>query len=255
MRLHSTFRPSHNNSHPRTRCNCSTSYRPRITQRASGIAPPPPDRPGQQRRACIPRRVALHSGPPRNATTSPHVPILRHIRHPASASASVMSRQRSPAPPTLPPKDSSSSLASSYRRSNYVNNDLAEAVRDSVQFGSKQSSPNIDFSDPSGFKQRPSSSLNPPVPRRTPSPRLPINNERPQNGASDDYYNNHNNRVSFVPAMMGQPQLPSQRVISAQNPFESDEIEPPPGPLRPPGVQAAAGRQKLARAQTAQGAK
>lgn len=175
----------------------------------------------------------------------------------AKALRVIMSRQRSPAPPHLPPKDSSSSLSSTHSASRptsrHINIDLAEAVRDSVQIGGKsaQASPNLDFSSTSRFRQSPNlpqqPSLNPLVPRRTPSPNPPQN----QNSAlRADNHNITANRMSYL-----QPELPSQRVISSQNPFESDEIEPPPGPIRQPVRSASGdalngGRGKLTRAQT-----
>jgi len=164
-----------------------------------------------------------------------------------------MSRQRSPAPP-IPPKDSSSSLSSSYRSaqrptSNYINASLAEAVRDSVQIGGRsgQLSPGLDFSSSSGFKQSPNvpqhPSLGAAIPRRTPSPHLPQNSALLADTRGS-------NRMSYL-----QPELPSQRIISHQNPFESDEIEPPLGPVRQPvkmtsGEGLNIGKGKLSRAQT-----
>lgn len=173
-------------------------------------------------------------------------------------------RQRSPAPPTLPPKDSSSSLASSYHsttssrhssirpKSSFVNNDLAEAVRDSIHIGPKDgsnpNSPNIDFSSSTGSRLPNPPSLNPLVPRRTPSPRIP--SDPPILVAPKA------NRMSYL-----QPQLPSQRILSSQNPFESDELEPPL-PVQQPNLrtvnenggdvmgQGGYSRTKLARAQS-----
>lgn len=179
-------------------------------------------------------------------------------------------RQQSPAlAPPLPPKDSST------RSSRYldVDVDLAEAVRNSVQIGDSAPNsnntkpkagsngghyqhPSIDFSAPSGILQLPqlqtgvsppseyqyttSRSLNPLVPRRTPSP-------------NDNHLNRHTlynppMQDNMQSAHQQQPQLPSQRIISSQNPFEQDEMEPPAGPVRPPGSQ----RQKVVRSQTAQ---
>lgn len=179
-------------------------------------------------------------------------------------------RQQSPAlAPPLPPKDSST------RSSRYldVDVDLAEAVRNSVQIGDSAPNsnntkpkpgsngghyqhPSIDFSAPSGILQLPqlqtgvsppseyqyttSRSLNPLVPRRTPSP-------------NDNHLNRHTlynppTQDNMQSAHQQQPQLPSQRIISSQNPFEQDEMEPPAGPVRPPGSQ----RQKVVRSQTAQ---
>ena len=169
-----------------------------------------------------------------------------------------MSRQRSPVPPTLPPKDSSSSLHSSFHsirpNSRYINADLAEAVRDSVQIRSENSSPvpgDIDFSAPSSTYPvnnnqhlNPNStirlvtppSLVPLVPRRSPSPR--INKPNPDIGIET----RKDNRMSYI-----QLQLPSQRIISAENPFETDELDSfQQTRLAGDGN----GRHKLARAQT-----
>jgi len=165
-----------------------------------------------------------------------------------------MSRQRSPAPPTLPPKDNPSSFhtsslhSNSRPTSNHINVDLAEAVRASVHIGGKSAldSPGLDFSATSGLRAQPNrpqqSSFHPLVPNRTLSP-------NPPPGSSLGIDQKGSNRMSYL-----QPELPSQRVISSQNPFESDEIEPPLGPVRQPGQMtsgdAVNGRGKLARAQT-----
>lgn len=167
-------------------------------------------------------------------------------------------RQRSPAPP-IPPKDSSTSLASSYHSSSsrhstrIVNTELAEAVRDSVHIGSRDGSnpdsPNIDFSSSTGTRLPNPPSLNPLIPRRTPSPRIPPPEDNLPSTKTT-------NRMSYL-----QPQLPSQRIITSQNPFESDELEPPL-PVQQTTIRAVHGndgdimgqsvyaRTKLARAQT-----
>jgi hypothetical protein len=180
-------------------------------------------------------------------------------------------RQRSPAPPSLPPKDSSSSLASSYHsstsQSRHINVDLAEAVRDSVQIGHRSSSASpvnsgaVDFSAPAatyhhhnnnnstGTRSPLPPSLNPLVPGRTASPhRSPQPSPEKLATQAKSPNANGSTRMSFM-----QPQLPSQRIISAQNPFETDELDfttAQPATQRVGNADGASSRIKLLRAQT-----
>ncbi|ODN83178.1 hypothetical protein, variant [Cryptococcus amylolentus CBS 6039] len=141
----------------------------------------------------------------------------------------------------------------------YVNQDLADAVRDSVQIKSPASSQRSDHRQDQGLldddlprnhtqgillntNNKPSSrspalpSLDPLVPRRTPSP----------NTAGNPAYH-HQQYDAFPPSpdddldqmasvSAGQPALPSSRMAQLQNPFADDEIEPPVGRVRPPGA-------------------
>ncbi|ODO10758.1 hypothetical protein I350_01355 [Cryptococcus amylolentus CBS 6273] len=141
----------------------------------------------------------------------------------------------------------------------YINQDLADAVRDSVQIKSPASSQRSDHRQDQGLldddlprnhtqgillntNNKPSSrspalpSLDPLVPRRTPSP----------NTAGNPAYH-HQQYDAFPPSpdddldqmasvSAGQPALPSSRMAQLQNPFADDEIEPPVGRVRPPGA-------------------
>ncbi|WVQ69976.1 uncharacterized protein L199_008200 [Kwoniella botswanensis] len=165
-------------------------------------------------------------------------------------------------PPTLPPKDqtflspnnlnsrissnSRSSLNSTGSNSNsFVDQDLAEAVRDSVQIKSESPQPQSHYRESLLLsstgnnhisKQPPLPSLNPLIPRRTPSPNTNTNN-------MSVYQPTHNySHSSPDMSIIGQPSLPSTRMTqlttqTPQNPFEDDEVEPAgTGRIKPPGT-------------------
>ena len=143
-------------------------------------------------------------------------------------------RQRSPAPPQPPPKDAKdesvyssststhpSILPSTNYDTRYVNDNLAEAVKDSVHIGttsklappvslSRDQTDSVSrlYSDP-----QPSQAAHS---RWTPSSNPSGNTFQPTHGYSQS---------SPDMSSITQPQLPSQR-MQGQNPFEQDEIEP-----------------------------
>ncbi|WVQ78360.1 hypothetical protein IAT38_000445 [Cryptococcus sp. DSM 104549] len=163
----------------------------------------------------------------------------------------------------------------------HVNQDLADAVRDSVVIKSKSPTPtyNAQPGSPSGGAHTSSAaaapaatqtrgpalpSLNPLVPRRTPSPNPPhpAAAARPISAfhSAPSYHSTHSHSSAHAqdplsPAspdldsdlmITGQPALSSARLQQmqqqqqVQNPFEEDEVEPAgTGRVRPPGSHAA----------------
>ncbi|WRT67268.1 uncharacterized protein IL334_004235 [Kwoniella shivajii] len=191
-----------------------------------------------------------------------------------------------PPPPLPPPKDysststsflsphshshSSSASARSSINSKYVDQDLAEAVRNSVQIktprpvstsaqsgrglGSRSSNSNLhtnsilldtgitsttNGSTISSSKQPPLPSLNPLIPRRTPSPNIiPQQNSQSQNMNTFQPTHHYSQSSPDMSSVSQQPSLPSTRMkeMVPQNPFEDDEIEPTGnGRIKPPG--------------------
>ncbi|WWC60957.1 uncharacterized protein I303_103534 [Kwoniella dejecticola CBS 10117] len=183
-------------------------------------------------------------------------------------------------PPQLPPKDysststsrsflspnSSNSRLSTNSRSSLnssIDQDLAAAVRDSVQIntpkpqsqGVPRNSILLDTSShgqSAGHNksiQPPLPYLNPLVPRRTPSPNTQQQEEATrmsvyQHQQQDRHQPTHNYShsspdMSIMTNPQGQqPALPSARMsqMAPQNPFEDDEIEPAgTGRIKPPG--------------------
>nr|XP_031862732.1 uncharacterized protein CI109_001744 [Kwoniella shandongensis]KAA5529804.1 hypothetical protein CI109_001744 [Kwoniella shandongensis] len=182
-------------------------------------------------------------------------------------------------PPQIPPKDRSSFLSPSSTSASYINSDLADAVRDSVQIRSTSSASNSNQNSVSsrrsvlvnqdggtGYTHNNNTSraplppsLDPLVPRRTPSPHIPSagafdfsSSSDPSrlsviDGNNDNVFQPTHSYSHSSPDMStisgGQPALPStrmQQITTAEvprNPFEEDEIEPPPiesGRYRPP---------------------
>ncbi|WVQ71715.1 hypothetical protein IAR50_001256 [Cryptococcus sp. DSM 104548] len=165
----------------------------------------------------------------------------------------------------MPPRQSAKEqdyLSPSSNRSpgpDYINQDLADAVRDSVQIKSTASSQrSYDARQNQGLldddlprnhthtgillntNANPSSrspalpSLDPLIPGRTPSP----------NTAGDPAYRQQYDAFPPSPdndefdemATAGQPALPSSRMAQLSNPFADDEVEPPVGRVKPPGA-------------------
>ncbi|WWC89899.1 uncharacterized protein L201_004828 [Kwoniella dendrophila CBS 6074] len=190
-------------------------------------------------------------------------------------------------PPQLPPKDYNSSSTTSFlspnnsnsrissnsrsslrsNNNNFVDQDLAEAVRDSVQINTPKPIYNNPTSRTSilldttstnnngilnnnnnNHRQPPLPSLNPLIPRRTPSPNVPnISQDNKMNTtspSSSSYQPTHNYSQSspdmslIMSNLPQQPSLPSARMnqLAPKNPFEDDEIEPSgQGRIKPPG--------------------
>ncbi|ADV19588.1 hypothetical protein I305_03019 [Cryptococcus gattii E566] len=158
--------------------------------------------------------------------------------------------------PRPPPKDQFLSA-----NTDYINQDLAEAVRDSVHIkspdwsnrGNNSYSSAQQFDDPythTGTRRTPS-----------PNPPRPINVFQPNKPS----YNDLSPEVDNFDAMASdpasaQPALPSARMQQLKNPFEEDEIEPAgTGAIKPPDIRNFAlegngavqpRRNKFSRAQT-----
>lgn len=137
--------------------------------------------------------------------------------------------------PRPPPKDQFLSP-----NSDYINQDLAEAVRDSVRIKSSPSSNQSHNSYSSA--QPPDDPYTHTGTRRTPSPNPPrpidvFNPTKPSYDEVSPSWPEVDNfdAMASGPAS-GQPALPSARMQQLQNPFEEDEIEPVgTGPVKPPG--------------------
>jgi hypothetical protein len=114
-------------------------------------------------------------------------------------------------------------------RSRYVNDDLAEAVRDSVQIGPGRQEARHKASH-ERLAPPLSTTVTHPAHGRT-SPLAMQTSFQPSHGYSQS---------SPDMASIAQPALPSQRMQAInQNPFEEDEIEPAgTGRIKPPKVQA-----------------
>ncbi|OWZ70842.1 hypothetical protein AYX14_03735 [Cryptococcus neoformans] len=137
--------------------------------------------------------------------------------------------------PRPPPKDQFLSP-----NSDYINQDLAEAVRDSVRIKSSSSNRSNNSYSPAQQLDDPHTNTGA---RRTPSPNppRPINVVNPPKPSYDDLSPSwpevdNFDAMASDPAS-GQPALPSTRMQQLQNPFEEDEIEPVgTGPVKPPGI-------------------
>ncbi|OCF36475.1 hypothetical protein I316_01724 [Kwoniella heveanensis BCC8398] len=180
------------------------------------------------------------------------------------------------APPLPPPKDHHSYSSSSYLSPpsstssfNYINQDLAEAVRDSVQIktplrDSQQqqqrarpvshysntrgsapgasilldtSSNNNNTSSTRSGNGPPLPSLDPLVPRRTPSPNPPNANAEQRMSSVFQPTHGYSQSSPDMSSIAQQPALPSARMsqLAVSNPFEEDEIEPAgTGRIKPP---------------------
>lgn len=137
--------------------------------------------------------------------------------------------------PRPPPKDQFLSP-----NSDYINQDLAEAVRDSVRIKSSPSSNQSHNSYSSA--QPPDDPYTHTGTRRTPSPNppRPIDVFNPTKPSYDEVSPSWPEVDNFDAMASGpasdQPALPSARMQQLQNPFEEDEIEPVgTGPVKPPG--------------------
>ncbi|WVO20786.1 uncharacterized protein IAS62_002086 [Cryptococcus decagattii] len=157
--------------------------------------------------------------------------------------------------PRPPPKDQFLSA-----NTDYINQDLAEAVRDSVRIKSPDwsnrsynSSSAQQFDDPythTGTRRTP-----------IPNPPRPINVFQPNKPSHNDLSPEVDNfdAMASGPAS-AQPALPSARMQQLKNPFEEDEIEPAgTGAIKPPDIRNCAlegngaaqpKRNKFSRAQT-----
>ncbi|WVR05295.1 hypothetical protein IAU60_002309 [Kwoniella sp. DSM 27419] len=189
-------------------------------------------------------------------------------------------------PPPIPPKDYHSSRSSllspptyispSSSNNSFINQDLAEAVRDSVQIKTKPPRPAstsytrqqqahdasqqtnlLDISDLANNNNNnntgvntngrtngpPPPSLAPLVPRRTPSPHLPAEAMSTATAPAQSAFQPTHRYSPSSPDMSSlsigqQPALPSARMsqLAPRNPFEEDDTEPPAGRIRPPGM-------------------
>lgn len=158
--------------------------------------------------------------------------------------------------PRPPPKDQFLSA-----NTGYINQDLAEAVRDSVRIKSPDWS-NRSYNSYSSAQQFDDPYTHTGT-RRTPSPNppRPINVFQPNKPSYNDLSPEVDNfdDMASDPAS-AQPALPSARMQQLKNPFEEDEIEPAgTGAIKPPDIRNFAlegngagqpRRNKFSRAQT-----